>query len=233
MTTSPMKPILKLNNISRIYHQGDASLHVLEDINLTINSGEIVALVGQSGAGKSTLLQIAGLLEYPTSGSIIMQGQKCEYLSDKERTLLRRKFLGFVYQHHHLLPEFTALENVIIPQLITGCSYTKAQDKASHLLNKLGLSQRLAHHPAKLSGGEQQRVAIARAIVNEPTLLLADEPTGNLDPRTSNDVFNILLSLAKEFKIGALIATHNLDLAKQMSRCVYLQDGKLTDHFSH
>ncbi|MBP5353207.1 MAG: ABC transporter ATP-binding protein [Alphaproteobacteria bacterium] len=221
--------ILQLNNISKIFQQGSEPLVVLSDVNLEIKSKEIVALIGPSGSGKSTLLQIAGLLEQPTSGEIFIEGIDCNDTNDAVRTRLRRDYLGFVYQYHNLLPDFDALENVILPQLIAGVKYKDAAEKAKWLLHRLGLAERTKHRPAELSGGEQQRVAIARALANTPKLLLADEPTGNLDPNTSDNVFLTLLEVMKETGLAALIATHNIDLAHKMDREVTLKDGKLID----
>ena len=204
-------------------------LKVLQKVNLEIKPKEVVALIGPSGSGKSTLLQIAGLLDHPTSGEIILNGSQCSKASDFERTLLRRDYLGFVYQYHNLLPDFDALENVVIPQIIAGAKYKEAKDKAMWLLQRLGLNEREHHRPAELSGGEQQRVAIARALANTPKLLLADEPTGNLDPNTSDNVFLTLLEVVKETGLSALIATHNLDLAHKMDREVSLKNGQLVD----
>jgi lipoprotein-releasing system ATP-binding protein len=188
-----------------------------------------VALIGPSGSGKSTLLQIAGLLEQPTDGEVFLDGEICSGNNDNVRTLLRREYLGFVYQYHNLLPDFDALENVVLPQLIAGKKYKEAADKARWLLQRLGLGDREHHRPAELSGGEQQRVAIARALANTPRLLLADEPTGNLDPNTSDNVFLTLLEVVKETGLSALIATHNIELAHKMDREVTLKDGKLKD----
>jgi lipoprotein-releasing system ATP-binding protein len=218
---------LKLDDVTRHFTQGDETVHVLKGINLTVGQGEIVALVGPSGAGKTTLLQIAGLLELPSTGDVIMAGTHCSSLSDIKRTELRRTYAGFVYQFHHLLPEFTALENVMIPQYINGINPEEASVKAEALLRKLGLGHRLNHRPKKLSGGEQQRVAIARALANDPKLLLADEPTGNLDMHTSDVVFNEMIQLVRETGLSALIATHNLDLAARMDRSVQIKDGIL------
>ncbi len=222
-------PTIELKNVYRSFKQGNQTLEVLKGINLDIEKGEIIALIGPSGAGKSTLLQIAGLLEKPTKGEIYIEGQKCSKLNDTMRTMLRRDYLGFVYQYHNLLPDFNATENVMMPQLIAGIKPKIAREKSEWLLSKLGLSKRFKHRPAELSGGEQQRVAIARALANTPKLLLADEPTGNLDPKTSETVFSELLSIVKETGLSALIATHNHDLANQMDRKVELEDGKLLD----
>ncbi|MBM3468560.1 MAG: ABC transporter ATP-binding protein [Alphaproteobacteria bacterium] len=224
-----MTVVLELKNIVRNFHQADEIIHVLKEINLKIAPGQIVALVGPSGAGKTTLLQIAGLLELPSKGTVQMNGQNCNQLTDTERTALRCQFAGFVYQFHYLLQEFSALENVMLPCLIAGQSRPKAKARAEDLLKRMGLKHRLHHRPKKLSGGEQQRVAIARAIANEPKILLADEPTGNLDTSTADAVFNEMLSLVRETGLSALVATHNLDLAAKMDRTVRLADGKLKE----
>lgn len=224
-----IRPTLQLKKIGRHFMQGGQRLDVLKGADLTIAPREVVALIGPSGSGKTTLLQIAGLLDQPNSGEIILDAQQCQHLDDYTRTALRRDYLGFVYQYHNLLPDFDALENVVLPQLIAGVKISYAREKAAWLLNKLGLSKRMKHRPAALSGGEQQRVAIARALANSPKLLLADEPTGNLDPKTSAYVFQTLLDIVKETGLSALIATHNLDLAAQMDRQIRLQDGILTE----
>lgn len=223
------KNILQLKNVCRYFNQGTEVLKVLQNVNLEIKPKEVVALIGPSGSGKSTLLQIAGLLDHPTSGEIFLNGESCAQASDNDRTALRRDYLGFVYQYHNLLPDFDALENVIMPQIISGAKYKEAADKAAWLLQRLGLNERMHHRPAELSGGEQQRVAIARALANTPKLLLADEPTGNLDPNTSDNVFLTLLEVVKETGLSALIATHNLDLAHKMDREVSLKGGRLID----
>lgn len=223
------KSVLQLKNVCKNFSQGSEVLRVLQNVDLEIKQKEVVALIGPSGSGKSTLLQIAGLLDKATSGEIILNGEKCSSASDSERTSLRRDYLGFVYQYHNLLPDFDALENVIIPQIIAGEKYKDAKDKAMWLLQRLGLNEREHHRPAELSGGEQQRVAIARALANTPKLLLADEPTGNLDPNTSDNVFLTLLEVVKETGLSALIATHNLDLAHKMDREISLRGGKLID----
>lgn len=223
------KSILIFKNINKIFVQGNEQLHVLQDVNLEIKPKEVVALIGPSGSGKSTLLQIAGLLEAPSSGEMYIDGAECGNSSDAFRTELRRDYLGFVYQYHNLLADFDAAENVILPQLISGVKYKEAQEKAMWLLHRLGLEEREHHRPAELSGGEQQRVAIARALANTPKLLLADEPTGNLDPATSDNVFLTLLEVVKETGLSALIATHNLELAHKMDREVCLKNGKLID----
>ena len=220
-------PALNLTNITKIYSQAEAQLTVLNHLNLEVKAGEVVALVGQSGSGKTTLLQIAGLLDNPTSGEVRICGEDLSKAGDKKRTLARQKHLGFVYQFHHLLPEFSALENVVLPQMIAGIGQTQAEKKASELLSELGLSARLSHRPARLSGGEQQRVAIARALANNPAIILADEPTGNLDPKTADGVFEMFMKLAKQRGQSALVATHNMELAKRMDRIVHLEGGVL------
>lgn len=222
-------PTIELKKVSKSFKQGGQTLEVLKSADLEIMSGEVVALVGPSGSGKSTLLQIAGLLDKPTKGDVWLNGKKCGKLGDKERTSLRRDYLGFVYQYHNLLGDFDAVENVILPQLVAGVKYRTATDKAKFLLKRLGLEKRFNHRPAALSGGEQQRVAIARALANSPKLLLADEPTGNLDPKTSEVVFNELISIVKETGLSALIATHNFELADRMDRKITLNDGHLQD----
>jgi lipoprotein-releasing system ATP-binding protein len=214
-----------LKNIYKSFTQGEHYLGILKGINLSIASGEVVALVGPSGAGKSTLLHIMGLLERADQGDVIMSGIPTKDLNDIKRTKIRRLEIGFVYQFHNLLPEFTALDNVVMPQLIAGVSNKEAKERASDLLNKMGLSERVKHRPAELSGGEQQRVAIARGLANRPRLILADEPTGNLDEKTGNEVMDILLTLSKEEGISALIATHNNELAGRMDRTVTLKEG--------
>ncbi len=222
-------PVLELKKITKSFKQGSQNLEVLRGIDLDIQAGEVVALLGPSGSGKSTMLQIAGLLEQPTKGEIYLNGQKCSKLNDIMRTLLRRDYLGFVYQYHNLLGDFDALENVVLPQLIAGKKLKEAEEKAKWLLCRLGLEKRLKHRPAALSGGEQQRVAIARALANAPKLLLADEPTGNLDPKTSDIVFAELVTIVKETGLSALIATHNFELANKMDRKVTLDNGKIID----
>ncbi len=221
------EPLLQVQGLERTFSQGGETLTVLKDLSLSIQKGEMVALVGPSGAGKSTLLQMIGLLDTPTAGSIIINGQEVTGQSERQRTKLRREFIGFVYQFHYLLPEFSALENVVLPQMIAGKSRAEAREHATKLLKALGLGHRLDHRPARLSGGEQQRVAIARALANNPKLLLADEPTGNLDPHTAGDVFEILVELVKTTGIGAIVATHNLDLAEKMDRIFELKGGRL------
>ncbi len=221
--------VLDITGVTRTFHQGSDDLHVLRGIDLTLGQGEIVALVGPSGAGKSTLLHIAGLLEAPDSGDVAIAGQSCSGMDDDARTAMRREHLGFVYQYHHLLAEFSALENVAIPQIIAGQSRGEALARAHEILGWMGLEAREKHRPARLSGGEQQRVAIARALATSPSLLLADEPTGNLDPGTASDVFEVLFKLVKGAGLTALIGTHNPDLAKRMDRIVSLDDGHLVE----
>ena len=218
---------LELKRITRTFHQGGRELSVLRDAEMALKRGEIVALVGPSGAGKSTLLHIAGLLERPDAGEVMIGGEKCSGLPDSERTRLRREALGFVYQFHHLLPEFSALENVMLPQMIAGVDKPTARARSGELLEMVGLSDRSAHRPGQLSGGEQQRIAIARSVANAPAVLLADEPTGNLDPETAGAVFGQMLKLVRGAGLGALVATHNLQLASKMDRVLQLQDGKL------
>jgi lipoprotein-releasing system ATP-binding protein len=222
--------LLKTENLQRVYQQGGESLNVLHNADIEIRSGEIVALVGPSGSGKSTLLQMAGLLDKPTSGRVMIAGQDATGGDDETRTALRRKFIGFVYQFHYLLPEFSALENVVIPQMIAGKKKAEAEEIAKGLLTHLKLDHRFHHRPARLSGGEQQRVAMARALANGPKLLLADEPTGNLDPETSNGVFEMLTELVRSTGIGAMIATHNMDLAERMDRILELKAGRIISY---
>lgn len=224
-----LKPALELQNIARVYGTGETALEIFRNLSLTILPGEIVGLIGQSGAGKSSLLHIAGLLEKPTAGEVIIAGQDCTHMDDETRTAVRRFGIGFVYQFHHLLPEFSALENVVIPQLIAGATKSDAIKRGKELLNRLKLGHRIEHRPAELSGGEQQRVAIARAIANKPLLLLADEPTGNLDPPTAEMVHHEFTRLINEEGLGALIATHNIEFAKKMSRVMSLQNGALVE----
>ena len=219
------EPTLALRGVTRVFRQGERQLKVLRGIDLTLTRGELVALVGPSGAGKSTLLHIAGLLERPDGGSVEVGGIACSTLSDSDRTRIRRDTVGFVYQFHHLLPEFSALENIMLPQLIAGLSKREARERAHQLLGMVGLAERASHRPGRLSGGEQQRVAIVRAIANVPSVLLADEPTGNLDPTTAEGVFLQLQKLVKATGLSALIATHNLELAGRMDRVLELKDG--------
>jgi lipoprotein-releasing system ATP-binding protein len=221
------RAVLQLSGVVRTFHQGREDLSILKGVDLAVTEGEIVALVGPSGAGKSTLLHVAGLLETPDLGEVTIMGEPCGGMDDDGRTAVRRKHLGFVYQYHHLLPEFSALENVAIPQIISGFPRGEAKRRARELLKWMGLSAREKHRPARLSGGEQQRVAIARAIATRPKLLLADEPTGNLDPATAADVFQVLLKLVRGAGLAAVIATHNADLASRMDRVVRLENGRL------
>ncbi len=223
-----MSSLFKLANVSKAFSQGGETLQVLRNINLEIEIGEAVALVGASGSGKTTLLQIAGLLSPAGSGELMLQGSQFANLSERDRTLVRSQTLGFVYQFHHLLPEFTAIENVVLPQLVAGKGKDEATQKAEELLTEFGLVGRLSHKPSQLSGGEMQRVAIARALANDPALLLADEPTGNLDDETSETVFKLLMNAIEKRKMAALIATHNKELAKRMDRVVTLERGELS-----
>ena len=222
-------PVLQFIDLQRTFHQGGREIRVLDGASASLMPGEAVALVGPSGAGKSTLLHTAGLLETPDAGRIIINGRDCARMSDRERTRIRRADMGFVYQFHQLLPEFSALENVMIPQLIRGQNRRAAAARAKELLGALGLGARVEHRPAELSGGEQQRTAIARALANTPRLLLADEPTGNLDPATSDRVFHELVGLVEQTGVAALIATHNMQLASKMHRVLRLENGKLHD----
>jgi lipoprotein-releasing system ATP-binding protein len=221
--------VLKLENVGRTFSQGQEKLLVLDRVSLEIRPGEIVALLGQSGSGKSTLLQIAGLLEPPTSGSVYIGDTDCSKAGDGKRTEIRRDKIGFVYQFHHLLPEFSALENVMMPNLIAGVANRESRPRARELLSRIGLEGRLSHRPAKLSGGEQQRVAIARALANNPVLLLADEPTGNLDEQTAELVFKQFLDLVRDKDVAALVATHNTELAARMDRIVHVRDHQLIE----
>lgn len=221
--------LLHIEDLHKSFTQGGKTLHVLHDINLAVEPGEIVALVGPSGAGKSTFLQLVGLLDTPTTGHILIGGEDMTRADDQKRTAYRRELIGFVYQFHYLQPEFTALENVVIPQMIGGSSRRAAEARGRKILSRLGLEHRFNHRPATLSGGEQQRVAISRALANAPSLLLADEPTGNLDPETSDIVFNEMLSLVRNVGIGAIIATHNMELAAKMDRVLILQGGTISE----
>ncbi len=221
--------LMKLEKLELTYTQGQRSIEVLKGASADLMTGEAVALVGPSGAGKSTLLHIIGLLDRPHFGKVVLEGRDCVELNDGERTLLRRSTIGFVYQFHQLLPEFTAIENVVIPQLIRGVSRSDATARANELLTSLGLEERGIHRPAELSGGEQQRVAIARAVANRPKILLADEPTGNLDPQTADRVFEQLLGLVRTTGLCAIMATHNMDIAQRMDRILRLEDGKLIE----
>lgn len=223
------KICMELKSISRFYGQKETRLDVLKNINLKLHQGEITALIGPSGSGKSTLLHIAGLLDTPSGGKIFVNGKDVSTLSDAKRTMLRQKTIGFVYQSHLLLPDFNALENVMLPQLIAGAKEKQAKERAEELLEIVGLKERLLHRSGELSGGEQQRVAIARALANKPVLLLADEPTGNLDPKTADGVFETLLTLVKKTGLSALIATHNPELAVQMDRRVRVEEGAIVE----
>ena len=220
---------LRLENVTRIYKQGENTLPVLRGADLVVQPGEMVALVAPSGTGKSTLLHCAGLLEKPDGGEVFIADMPTVSLSDTGRTRLRRTEIGFVYQFHHLLPELTAVENVMMPQLIAGLNQPDARSRAAEILGYLGLASRLDHQPGKLSGGEQQRVAIARAVANAPRVLFADEPTGNLDPQTSDHVFNMLMSIVKQSGLAALVATHNLELANRMDRRVTISEGLVVE----
>ena len=222
-------PVLFLDAVERRYHQGESILEILGGAELAVWPGQSVALIGPSGAGKSTLLHIAGLLEQPDAGEVYVDGIPTSNLSDGERTKIRRTEIGFIYQFHHLLPEFSALENVMLPQMIRGLSRQEARRRSAELLSYLGLEERLQHRPAELSGGEQQRVAIARAVANAPRVLLADEPTGNLDPRTSEHVFGTLGQLVQASRLAAIVATHNMDLAQRMDRRVTIREGMLVE----
>ncbi|MBS9720284.1 ABC transporter ATP-binding protein [Tianweitania sp. BSSL-BM11] len=221
--------VLALKRVERHYVQGEKKLSILNGADFVLRRGEMVALVAPSGAGKSTLLHTAGLLERPDAGEVILAGRQCGEMSDEERTAVRRNDVGFVYQFHHLLPEFSALENIAMPQLIKGLAPKEARDRAAQLLDYMKIGKRGHHRPAELSGGEQQRVAIARAVANAPLVLLADEPTGNLDPVTASYVFDAMEALVRQSGLCALIATHNHDLAARMNRRVTLQDGKIVD----
>ncbi len=223
------RPILQVVGLERTYYQGDRALHVLRGASAEIYEGEAVALVGPSGSGKSSLLHMIGLLEKPGAGSVLLNGIDCTALSDKERTRARRTQIGFVYQSHNLLPEFSALENVMMPQLLAGVKKKAAKARALELLTNFGLYERASHRPAELSGGEQQRVAIARAVANSPGVLLADEPTGNLDPHTADRVFEELIYFIRASGVAALMATHNFDLAARMDRVLQLEDGLLIE----
>ncbi|MDE1151219.1 MAG: ABC transporter ATP-binding protein [Micavibrio sp.] len=217
--------VLELKNVRRSFEQGGQNLDILRGVNMSIARGEVVALLGPSGSGKTTLLQIAGLLENPTSGDVIINGTRVESTADAYRTMLRRTQIGFVYQFHNLLPDFTALENLMLPQYVSNVPKAAAKKRAEELLASVGLAARAEHFPSQMSGGEQQRVAIARGLVTQPALLLADEPTGNLDPRTAEGVFAMMMETIRRFNIGALIVTHNHELASRMDRVLELKDG--------
>ena len=221
--------VLLLDSISRIYNQGNNEIKVLDNVNLSIKKGEIVSLIGNSGSGKSSLLHIAGLLELPNSGEIIINDIKFSAMSEKERTISRRNSIGFIYQFHHLLSDFTAIDNIMIPMLIAGHQKSYAKDKAEKLLSKLELFDRKDHLQSQMSGGEQQRVSIARSLANNPDILLADEPTGNLDSKTADLVFNQFLDLAKDENMSVLLATHNIKLSDKSDRVMSLQNGSLLE----
>ena len=220
---------LELGAVERRYGRGETTVEVLNGASLTLYAGQSVAMIAPSGAGKSTLLHLAGLLERPSAGEVIVGGAPTSIMSDDQRTSLRRSQIGFVYQFHQLLPEFSALENLVLPQMIAGLPRAEAARRARELLGYLGLARRESHRPAELSGGEQQRVAIARAVANSPRVLLADEPTGNLDPKTAGHVFDTLASLVKATGLAALIATHNMELAARMDRRVTIRDGQVAE----
>ncbi|MCB1454701.1 MAG: ABC transporter ATP-binding protein [Nitratireductor sp.] len=221
------EPVLAIRDVRRAYREGARELVVLEHADLDLHAGELVALVAPSGTGKSTLLHLAGLLERPDGGEVHIAGKATRTMADRQRTMIRRNELGFVYQFHHLLPEFSAIENLMVPQLIRGVSKQVARERAGELLDYMRIGERALHRPAELSGGEQQRVAIARAVANAPRLLLADEPTGNLDPETSGHVFSMLETLVRSTGLAALVATHNHELARRMDRCVTLDHGRI------
>lgn len=229
MNDASATPVLELRNVVRAYRQGQRELRVLSDATARLMPGQAVALVGPSGSGKSTFLHIAGLLDTPDAGHVLVNGRDCSAMSDDDRTRVRRAEMGFVYQFHQLLPEFSALENVALPQMIQGRLRKDAEARARELLSGLGLAARVEHRPAELSGGEQQRTAIARALANSPRLLLADEPTGNLDPNTSEGVFTELIALIERTGVAALIATHNMDLARRMHRVLRMEGGQLRE----
>ncbi|MFM2281335.1 MAG: hypothetical protein RLZZ444_3566 [Pseudomonadota bacterium] len=224
-----VEEVLRLEGVGRHYGDGDKRLDILKDANFTMRRGEMIGLVAPSGTGKSTLLHLAGLLERPDDGDVIINDRPCGTLSDAERTAIRRSDIGFVYQFHHLLPEFSAIENVMLPQMIAGLGRKEAEERAGQLLDYLRVGHRGVHRPAELSGGEQQRVAIARAVANAPIILLADEPTGNLDPHTAHYVFDALEALVRQSGLAALIATHNHELAARMDRRVTLDEGKIVE----
>jgi lipoprotein-releasing system ATP-binding protein len=226
---APAGPILHLQGIDRHYRQGDATLEILKGAELALRSGQSIALVAPSGTGKSTLLHVAGLLEHPDAGEVFIDQMATAQLPDAARTRIRRNEIGFVYQFHRLLPEFSALENVVLPQMIRGLSRREARKRAAELLTYLGLKERLTHRPAELSGGEQQRVAIARAVANAPRILLADEPTGNLDPHTAEHVFDALTQLVRASGLAMIVATHNMEIAARMDRRVTLRDGQVVE----
>ena len=222
-------PVIEISQLSQYFQQGQTRLEILKDVSLKITAGEMVGLVGPSGSGKSTLLHLAGLLERPSGGKIIYMGQDCELMTDHQRTKLRLHEIGFIYQFHHLLPEFSAIENIIMPQLIAGLTKIEAANRANQLLNMVGLGERADHRASQLSGGEKQRVAIVRSIANVPRLVLADEPTGNLDPLTSTQVFEQLRSVIRGGKLSAIIATHNYQLAEKLDRIFKIEGGSLVE----
>ncbi len=223
-------PSLALRGVERAYQQGGVPLHILRGVDFELHPGQSVALIAPSGTGKSTLLHIAGLLERPDAGEVVVAGQATATLADPARTAMRRSSIGFVYQFHHLLPEFSAAENIVLPQMIAGLSRREAQRRAVELLDYMGLAKRGTHRPPELSGGEQQRVAIARAVANSPAVLLADEPTGNLDPKTADHVFGVLDTLVRATGLAALVATHNMELASRMDRRITLAEGRIVEH---
>lgn len=227
-----MENVLELINVDRTYVTGAGALEVLQKANLQLKAGELVGLIGPSGSGKSTLLHTAGLLERPESGQVLLEGEDCLALDDAGRTALRRNKIGFVYQFHHLLPEFSAIDNIAMPLMIGGYSRQAAREKAQALLEDMGLTDRGHHQPATMSGGEQQRVAIARALANDPRLIIADEPTGNLDPATTDRVFGTLIRMVREEGAAVLVATHNMGLTKHMDRVLTLKNGQLVDYES-
>ena len=222
-----MVTVLKLKNITKEFIEPRRNIVALNKINLELSNGQCIGLLGPSGSGKSTLLQIAGLLDNPTNGEIIINGEKCDTLSQEKKNLIRKKYIGFIYQNFYLLDSFSALENVIIPQLINGSSYKSAKKRAINLLSSLGLSKRIDNKPRELSGGEKQRVAILRAIANMPKIILADEPTGNLDKKNSENVIKIIKDLVSHYKISFIIATHNLSIVKKFDKIIKLSEGKL------
>ena len=225
------KTLLEAKGLSRVFSEGNSQLVVLNDLNLSISRGERLAIVGESGSGKTTLLQLLGGLDSPSSGSIVINGQNFVDLSDSEKGVLRNQTLGFVYQFHHLLPEFTALENVAMPLLLRRLPTKEAREEAKNLLNLVGLSDRMQHRPGELSGGERQRTAVARALVTNPSIVLADEPTGNLDHRSGESIFELMLELNRKLDSSLVIVTHDLNLAKRMDRVLELSDGLLTERF--
>lgn len=221
--------VLKLHNIQKSFTQGGETFFVLKDVNFNLNKGEVVALIGPSGSGKTTFLQIAGLLDSPSSGVVSIDGTLCDKLSENDYTKIRRNKIGYIYQFHHLLPEFNALENIVIPQLIRGLKYDEASENAKQILETLGLGHRHNNIPSELSGGEQQRVAIARAMINSPALILADEPTGNLDHHNAEKVIELLFDQVRKRNLSTIIVTHNLEIAKKADRIISIQDGVITE----